>query len=182
MCSFPRHNILLTGSAKHLSDPNKEFTFGDNELVKLVEESIRMFKRLLFSRGMRMLIYFSKGKLLGKLYFLPKICHFYLWYTHRKNIRILESSCNHWNLWYSVILLNSTILANPCKSCVYVHVSVWGFALRALLFPLRRGRTWNERGTWIQLDQAGFTDWMPFLLSNLIQEISLNPETLCTDT
>ena len=66
----------LLGMEKHLSDSNtyKEVKFGDNELVKLVDESNRMFKKLFskcFSREECKYFPYSSKKStnLEKLYF-----------------------------------------------------------------------------------------------------------------
>ena len=49
------------------------------------------------------------------------------------------------------------------------------FVLRVLLFPSRGGRTKT-------LSSGDFTDWMSFLPTNLIEEISRNPEALNENT
>ena len=77
---WDRKDFLLEVE-KHLSDSKtyKEVKFGDNELVKLVEESNRMFKKLLVKKCISpkeckyFLYNFKKSTNLGKLYFLPKI-------------------------------------------------------------------------------------------------------------
>ena len=46
--------------------------------------------------------------------------------------------------------------------------------------PQEFDRTWGLN-SWCKTDQADFTDWMP-LLSNLMEEISLYPETLIANT
>ena len=66
---------------KHLSDSNTytQVKFGDNEFVKLVEESNRMFETLLSKKYIspeecKYFSYnFEKSSNLEKLYFLPKI-------------------------------------------------------------------------------------------------------------
>ena len=43
------------------------------------------------------------------------------------------------------------------------------------------GRTWAFSSE-CKTDQSDFTDWMNFLLSNLMEEISPNPEALNANT
>ena len=77
---WDRTDYLLEAE-KHLSDSStyKEVKFGDKELLKLVEESNKMFKRLLSKKCIlpeesKYFSYnFKKVTNLGKLYFLPKI-------------------------------------------------------------------------------------------------------------
>ena len=78
--AWDRTDYLLEAE-KHLSDSNtyKEVKFGDNELVKLVEEDNKMLKRLLSKKRISPgeCTYFSynfkTSTNLGKLYFQPKI-------------------------------------------------------------------------------------------------------------
>ena len=67
----------LVEAENHLSDSStyKEAKFGEKELVKLVEQSNRMFKQLLPKKSIsyeeyKYLIYGLTS--LGKMYFLPK--------------------------------------------------------------------------------------------------------------
>ena len=71
----------LLEAEKHLNDSStyKEVKFGDNKLLKLVEESNKMFRRLLSKKCLSpeesrvLFIWFQNSTNLGKLYFLPKI-------------------------------------------------------------------------------------------------------------
>ena len=77
---WDRTDYLLEAE-KHLSDSStyKEVTFGDTELVKLLEERNRTFRRLLSKKCISpqeckyFLYNFKKSTNLAKLYFLPKI-------------------------------------------------------------------------------------------------------------
>ena len=51
------------------------------------------------------------------------------------------------------------------------------FLLGPLLFPSKRGRT-RVLSSECKTDQADFSDWMSFLQSNLMEEISPIPEAL----
>ena len=70
--------------------------------------------------------------------------------------------------------------------CVCERGGGWGWLcisdlLCPILFPYRGSKIWGlscERKT----DQADFTDWMSFLLSNLMEEISPNVEARSTKT
>ena len=50
------------------------------------------------------------------------------------------------------------------------------------LFYALHYSSYSEQGVgfkfWMDIEQADFTDWMSFLSSNLIEEISPNPEAL----
>ena len=62
--------------------------------------------------------------------------------------------------------------------CVCVCVCfVCVFVLRLLLLPSREGRTLALRSE-CKIDQADFTDWMSFLPSDLIEEISQDSDVL----
>ena len=78
MVVWDRTDFLLEAE-KHWSDSStyKEVKFGDKELFKLVEESNKMFRRLLSMKyilpeGWKYFSYKFKVTNLGKLHFLPK--------------------------------------------------------------------------------------------------------------
>ena len=59
---------------------------------------------------------------------------------------------------------------------VYVYsVCVHAFVLRPFLFPYGGDRTQDLRSA-CKTDQVDFTDWMPFLPSHFMEEISPNTE------
>ena len=49
--------------------------------------------------------------------------------------------------------------------------------LRLILFPFREDRTWALSSKF-KINQANFKNWISFLQSNLMEEISPNPEAL----
>ena len=51
------------------------------------------------------------------------------------------------------------------------------FVLNPLIFPYRGNRTWALSSA-CKTDQGDFTDWMPFLPSNLMKKVSSNTEAL----
>ena len=55
------------------------------------------------------------------------------------------------------------------------------FVLRSLLFPYKGARA-STLSSECKIDQADFTDWITFLLSNLLEEICPNPEALSINT
>ena len=61
--------------------------------------------------------------------------------------------------------------------CVYMCV----FFLYLLLFPSRDART-SALSSECKIAQAHVTDWISFLPSNLMEEISPNPEALGVNT
>ena len=54
------------------------------------------------------------------------------------------------------------------------------FVLRPLLFSYRGGST-RALNSECKTDQTNFTEWMPFLRSSLMEEISSNKEALGTN-
>lgn len=55
------------------------------------------------------------------------------------------------------------------------------FILLSLLFPYRGGRLWALSSE-SKIDQVDGTDWMTFLSSNIMKEVSPNPGALSTNT
>ena len=55
------------------------------------------------------------------------------------------------------------------------------FVLHLLLFPYGVLRT-QAFASACKTDQVGFTEWIAFLPSNLVDEIGLNPEALIANT
>lgn len=55
------------------------------------------------------------------------------------------------------------------------------FVLHHLLFPFRGGKT-RALNSECKADQDNFTDWMSFLPSNLVEEITPNPKALSKST
>ena len=65
--------------------------------------------------------------------------------------------------------------------CVYVSVCVWVFVLPLPILPLKRRKDAGFQ-LWIQIYWTDFTDWSSVLPSNLMKEISPNPEDLTANT
>ena len=55
------------------------------------------------------------------------------------------------------------------------------FVLRPTSLPTKVGRT-SALSSKYKIDETDFTDWRFFLSSNLMAEISFNPESLDTNT
>ena len=64
---------------------------------------------------------------------------------------------------------------------VIIYKCVYVFVLCPLLFPYREGRT-RALSSACKTNRADSTDWMPFLPSNFIEEISFNTEALDANT
>ena len=73
------------------------------------------------------------------------------------------------------VLISFSCSRNVCF-CVYFFVCFTSF-----IIPYRGGRKLALISVW-KTDQADFTDWISFLPSNLMEEISSNTEALNVNT
>ena len=68
-----------------------------------------------------------------------------------------------------IILTGQKVISYHIYACMCFHFTSF--------ISLQRGRT-QALSSACKIDQADFTDWMTFLTSNLMEEISLNAEVL----
>ena len=68
----------------------------------------------------------------------------------------------------------------PYLFCIKVMIRVCSFYVLYINL-LKRGYDMGSK-VWMQIDRANLTDWIFFLPSNLMEEISRNPESLNANT